>query len=160
MSFYCSFHVGSGCMNPSAYSRAIEMSHYVFEYGKTVGYDFNLLDIGGGFPGHGGSDKIFEDMSCAINGSLQKYFNNDRVTVIAEPGTYFARSPSTLVVNVVNKRLVRQEDGSQVRFEMYSVLRITQCNPCLMHLISRFLHYDAFSMFFIQSTIIHKFIWA
>ena len=116
-----SFHVGCGCTNPSAYSRAIEMSHYVFEYGKTVGYDFNLLDIGGGFPGHGGSDKIFEDMSCVINGSLQKYFNNDRVTVIAEPGTYFARSPSTLVVNVVNKRLVRQEDGSQVRFEMYSV---------------------------------------
>ena len=118
MSFYCSFHVGSGCTNPSAYSRAIEMSHCVFEYGKTVGYNLHLLDIGGGFPGHGGSDKIFEDMSCVINSSLQEYFKDDRITVIAEPGTYIARSPSTLVVNVVNKRLVKQDDGSQVRFEL------------------------------------------
>ena len=95
------------------------MSHCVFEYGKTVGYNFKLLDIGGGFPGHQGGDKLFEDMSCAINSSLQKYFNDDRVTVIAEPGTYFARSPSTLAVDVTGKRLVKQEDFSEVRFEFF-----------------------------------------
>ena len=110
------------------------MSHCVFEYGKTVGYNFKLLDIGGGFPGHREGDKLFEDMSCAINSSLQKYFNDDRITVIAEPGTYIAMSPSTLAVDVIGKRLVKQEDFSEVRFEVLFIFIIISDSVriCLM----------------------------
>lgn len=47
-----SFHVGSGCREPTAYKRAIATCRDVFDYAAKLGYDFKLLDIGGGFPGH------------------------------------------------------------------------------------------------------------
>lgn len=45
------FHVGSGCSDPSIYDEAIQTARNLFDFAKIVGYRFNLLDIGGGFPG-------------------------------------------------------------------------------------------------------------
>lgn len=45
------FHVGSGCMDPPAYAKAIHAAKNLFDFAATVGFRFNLLDIGGGFPG-------------------------------------------------------------------------------------------------------------
>ena len=42
-----SFHVGSGCQTPSAYEMALQMSAEMFQFGAEIGYNFNLLDIGG-----------------------------------------------------------------------------------------------------------------
>jgi ornithine decarboxylase len=50
-----SFHVGSGCREPLVFNRAIASAKDVFDYGITLGYNFELLDIGGGFPGDHGS---------------------------------------------------------------------------------------------------------
>ena len=44
-----SFHVGSGCYDPSVYTDAIVRARAVFNMGKDAGYTFSLLDIGGGF---------------------------------------------------------------------------------------------------------------
>lgn len=46
-----SFHVGSGCLDPPIYWNAIKAAKKLFEYAQSIGYDFKLLDIGGGFPG-------------------------------------------------------------------------------------------------------------
>lgn len=46
-----SFHVGSGCMDPPVYRKAIKAARKLFDFAQLVGYDFKLLDIGGGFPG-------------------------------------------------------------------------------------------------------------
>lgn len=46
-----SFHVGSGCMDSPVYAKAIYTAKKLFDYAETLGYDFTLLDIGGGFPG-------------------------------------------------------------------------------------------------------------
>ena len=91
------------------------MAHSVFQYGKKIGFDLTLLDIGGGFPGHHGSEDDFKKLSTAINSSLLKYFNDDRITVIAEPGTYFGISPFTLAVCVTSKRQIKIDGGSKVR---------------------------------------------
>lgn len=49
-----SFHVGSGCGEPGVFRRAIAAARDLFEYASELGYVFNLLDIGGGYPGgHG-----------------------------------------------------------------------------------------------------------
>ena len=65
------------------------MSAEVFQYGKELGFDFTLLDIGGGFPGKDNSDKLFLEMTKAINESLEKHFHKyPNVKIIAEPGTY------------------------------------------------------------------------
>lgn len=50
-----SFHVGSGCMDPPIYSKAIKAARKLFDYAEEVGFDFRLLDIGGGFPGDSGT---------------------------------------------------------------------------------------------------------
>lgn len=50
-----SFHVGSGCGDPPVFRRAISAARTLFDYAKTLGYRFDLLDIGGGYPGNSGT---------------------------------------------------------------------------------------------------------
>lgn len=88
----CSFHVGSHCKNPATYSKAIEMAAKVFQYGQELGFQFTLLDIGGGFPGREELHGLFLDMARAINEALEKHFSRyPHVKVIAEPGEYRMR---------------------------------------------------------------------
>lgn len=47
-----SFHVGPGCMDAPIYAKAIQASRKIFNFAENVGFQFNLLDIGGGFPGY------------------------------------------------------------------------------------------------------------
>ena len=47
-----SFHVGSGCLESAAFSRAISAAKSVFSAAARLGVRLQLLDIGGGFPGH------------------------------------------------------------------------------------------------------------
>lgn len=53
------FHIGSGCKDFTIYRDAIASARDVFDMGTDFGFDFHLLDIGGGFPGNKDSD-IFE----------------------------------------------------------------------------------------------------
>jgi diaminopimelate decarboxylase len=50
-----SFHVGSGCSDPSVFERAIAAARSVFDIATNFGFTFCLLDIGGGFPGSSGT---------------------------------------------------------------------------------------------------------
>jgi ornithine decarboxylase len=48
----CSFHVGSGCRDASRYAAALKDCREIFDMAKEdYGFDFSILDIGGGFPG-------------------------------------------------------------------------------------------------------------
>lgn len=49
--FFFSFHVGSGCSDPRAFSYTIPKVRNLFDYAKEVGFDFTILNIGGGLPG-------------------------------------------------------------------------------------------------------------
>ena len=63
------------------------MSAEVFQYGKELGFEFTLLDIGGGFPGKDDSEKLFIEMTEVINEALKKYFcKYSNINIIAEPG--------------------------------------------------------------------------
>uniref|UniRef100_A0A8C6WKR0 ornithine decarboxylase n=1 Tax=Neogobius melanostomus TaxID=47308 RepID=A0A8C6WKR0_9GOBI len=96
-----SFHVGSLCTDGVAYRWAIEEAHHVFEQ-RLIGFHLDLLDIGGGFSGHG-----LEMMSKAINEALDEFFPADSgVRVIAEPGRYFVDSAFTLALNVFARKKV------------------------------------------------------
>lgn len=51
-----SFHVGSGCGEVGVFRRAIAAARNIFDLATDLGFDFNILDIGGGYPGgHGTS---------------------------------------------------------------------------------------------------------
>ncbi|KAI8053500.1 ornithine decarboxylase [Syncephalis plumigaleata] len=109
-----SFHVGCNCTNPQAYSDAIHMAKKCFILGEKVGFKFNILDIGGGFPGGGleyadTSDiATFNQLAHAINEALNECFPLGSGTrIIAEPGRLFVERAYTLAVSVIGRRVQR-----------------------------------------------------
>lgn len=109
-----SFHVGSGCYEASAFSVAVRMAHDAFCLAKTIGFDFTLLDIGGGFPGHVGAPITFEEIVADLKPALDELFPAESgVRIISEPGRYFVASALTLVVNVIAKRETENEEGNK-----------------------------------------------
>lgn len=109
-----SFHVGSGVAEAEAFSAAVTVAAQVFDVGQTLGFDFDLLDIGGGFPGHAAAPITFEEIAKVLNVSLNKYFPPKRnVRIIAEPGRFFVASAFSLTVNVIAKRSVQQVEEDQ-----------------------------------------------
>ena len=61
-----SFHVGSGCWDATAFSAAVASARVVFDIGKMHGFDFDFLDIGGGFPGQKSAKITFEEVSKSL----------------------------------------------------------------------------------------------
>lgn len=100
-----SFHVGSNCRDSSVYYESIHSAHQVFMIAKELGFAFNILDLGGGFPGTDNEQVTFEDIAFEINRGIDDYFNSiDNVRIIAEPGRYFVSSSHTLVTNIIGKK--------------------------------------------------------
>lgn len=128
-----SFHVGSGCMNVTAFETAIAQCRKVFDVAKQYGHIMTILDIGGGFPGSDDADGIpFRDFATQINQSLDRHFpdysnqsdddtsqSGPTIKVIAEPGRYFCSASHTLVLNVVAKNTRVDANGNK-KF-MYTV---------------------------------------
>ncbi|XP_078362453.1 ornithine decarboxylase-like [Oculina patagonica] len=108
-----SFHVGSGCYDASAFGTAVSAARSVFDLGAQIGYNFTMLDIGGGFPGAPDAAITFEEVCAILNPLLEEHFPvSSGVRIIAEPGRYYSASAFTLVVNVVARRTVK---GSQLK---------------------------------------------
>ncbi|XP_050067280.1 ornithine decarboxylase 1-like [Anopheles maculipalpis] len=109
-----SFHVGSDCGEHQVYYDAVKIAKDLFDYAKTIGYDFSLLDIGGGFPGD--NNKPFDPHVKAVNVAIDHYFPAELgIRIIAEPGRYYVASAVTLVSFVDSKRVLKekQEDGTE-----------------------------------------------
>jgi ornithine decarboxylase len=111
-----SFHVGSGNSDPNAYLGAIRNARKVFDMAKDYGFEMQLLDIGGGFPGQDpsaeSSELSFEQICAHVRPELQNLFPTTRI--IAEPGRFFAASTYTLGFNIFGKRIVphgKAEEG-------------------------------------------------
>ncbi|KAJ3339004.1 hypothetical protein HDU91_001083, partial [Kappamyces sp. JEL0680] len=103
-----SFHVGSGCYDASAFSDAVHLARKAFDIGSALGFNFSLLDIGGGFPGNSPTGLQFKDVAALLGPTIDELFPAS-VRVIAEPGRYFASSCYTLAVNIVARRVVARD---------------------------------------------------
>ncbi|KZV90858.1 hypothetical protein EXIGLDRAFT_109488 [Exidia glandulosa HHB12029] len=105
-----SFHVGSGCSDPNAFQDAIMRAHRAFAFGREAGYQFTLLDVGGGF-----EDLTFERSARAISDALAHYFpKSERETagirVIAEPGRFYVSTAFNLACNIIARRVREGDD--------------------------------------------------
>lgn len=101
-----SFHVGSGCMSNTSYEHAIRDSAIVFKIAESIGFNFELLDIGGGFLGIDNDQITFQQVAETINNSIDKYFGGfNNINVIAEPGRFFTSKSHTLVLSIINKKI-------------------------------------------------------
>jgi ornithine decarboxylase len=105
-----SFHVGSGCMSVNSFIAAIRSAHRVFQRAQNHGYNFNLLDLGGGWPGTDDDGIRFNDIAAAIAPVLDDLFGSE-IKIIAEPGRYFVSESHTLMVNVFAKREMIDENN-------------------------------------------------
>jgi ornithine decarboxylase len=107
-----SFHVGSGCFDASAFTDAVILAREAFDIGAEMGFNFKLLDIGGGFPGNSPTGLQFKDVAALLAPKIDELFPLD-VTVISEPGRYFVCSAFTLAVNITSRRVLSL-DGSSI----------------------------------------------
>ena len=110
-----SFHIGSGCFGPNIYEGAMKMARELADMAAAQGLEpFKLLDIGGGFPGDATPHAVsadgvpaFETFAEVISVSVARHFPSvafPGLTVISEPGRYFATAAGTLFTLVQGKR--------------------------------------------------------
>ena len=100
-----SFHVGSNCLDAKTYYTALEDVKKVFTMASENGFAFELVDIGGGFPGYDKEGGItFEEIAEQINKGIDDFFPEEGIEFIAEPGRYFVCSSHTLVTNIIGKK--------------------------------------------------------
>jgi ornithine decarboxylase len=103
-----SFHVGSGCYDASAFADAVRLAKNAFDIGAALGFNFNILDIGGGFPGANPSGLQFEEIANLIRPLIDDLFS-PAVRVVAEPGRFFASAAYTLAVNIIARRVIPKD---------------------------------------------------
>lgn len=98
------FHIPPTCKDPQAFTHSLSDARCVFDMGAELGFNMNLLDIGGGFTGSESQLKQIEDV---VGPLLDAYFPAlSGVTVIAEPGNFFVSSAFTLAVNLIGKKVL------------------------------------------------------
>jgi ornithine decarboxylase len=98
-----SFHVGSQCLDPAAWARAIERAAAIV---AEAGVAIDVLDVGGGFP------VAYPDMApehltatmAEIEAALERHGFLDRVEVWAEPGRALVAGGASVVVQVQLRR--------------------------------------------------------
>lgn len=112
-----SFHVGSYSKDFEVYGRAIKAVRELFDYAATVGFDLNLVDIGGGFCGD--DPLILDEYAIHINHAIDKYFSDPHYEIISEPGRYFVSSAFTCVISIHSKKVKYDEDGSIQHINLY-----------------------------------------
>jgi len=132
----CCFHVGSGCGDAAQYYSALNISKKVFDMGKEIGLNMNMLDIGGGFTGLQDENSVtfLRQIKENIDRGLQEFFSGDyyiekfnenkdkpKLKLISEPGRYFVQTSHTLMVNIIGKKVkhFKSDDGSRDKIYYY-----------------------------------------
>ncbi|XP_049511913.1 ornithine decarboxylase isoform X1 [Dermacentor silvarum] len=99
------FHVGCAYQDPSIFVRTIEQARKIFDLATDMGFEMNVLDIGGGFPGGLRNKEKFLKVCASIRSALDAHFpSSNDVKILAEPGQFFVTSAYTLLLKVVGKR--------------------------------------------------------
>ncbi|XVE89851.1 hypothetical protein DITRI_Ditri20bG0027600 [Diplodiscus trichospermus] len=101
-----SFHIGRGAINFQALEEAITAAKTTFEAAAQLGMPkMHILNIGGGFT----SGSTFTEAASALKIALERYFPSepaaDGLTIMAEPGRFFANLPFTLATSIIGKRV-------------------------------------------------------
>ena len=95
-----SFHVGSGCYDSSAFADAVGCARSAFDMGRAAGYEFSLLDVGGGF-----EDATFEKTADVLRNAIDFHFpDRAGLRIIAEPGRFFVARAFSLATNIIARR--------------------------------------------------------
>jgi len=127
-----SFHVGSGCMSVDSFISAIRSAHHVFQQAQEIGFNFSLLDLGGGWPGTNDGRISFPAIADGIRSLIDELFPAN-VDIIAEPGRYFCSESHTLAVNIYAKRTVIDQTTHEKHFLYYINDGVYQSFNCVLY---------------------------
>ncbi len=119
--YFHSFHVGSGCYDESSYVDAIRRARFVFNQASELGFDFHLLDVGGGFSFSHKSNNgtTFERIAAVLGPAIDEYFPSN-IRVIAEPGRYYAAPAFTIATHIIAKRTVCRDTEEEYVPNIYA----------------------------------------
>lgn len=96
------FHVGSQCVSPVAYARAIQLADRIV---KQSGVPVQLLDVGGGFPAqYIGTEPEFDIFTKTIVEAVAKTETLRDVDLSCEPGRALVADGMSIVVRVELRR--------------------------------------------------------
>lgn len=103
------FHVGSGAKDFTSIFKAVRDSRVIFDKGIELGFEMDLLDIGGGF-----ERETFRESSKVVNESLRQFFpaefqSTHNLRIIAEPGRFMVSNAFTLGCHIIARRDVKQD---------------------------------------------------
>jgi len=126
-----SFHVGSGCMSEDSFVAAIHSARRVFNEAEDIGFNFRLLDLGGGWPGTNDGRIAFPTIANAIRPVIDQLFPAE-VEIIAEPGRFFVAESHSMAVNVFAKRTVVDQSTGETHFLYYVNDGVYQSFNCIL----------------------------
>lgn len=109
-----SFHVGSGCGDPGAYSTAFDHASRLFKAADSLGMPpMTMVDVGGGFPGdnigtYRDDAPTFPAIAKTVRDAISEFkfkFAEDReFRFIAEPGRYFVSRSTTVASKIYGRK--------------------------------------------------------
>jgi len=120
-----SFHVGSGCAEPTAWAETVRLVGRISTLFPSYGFQFKFLDIGGGFPGQSQGmatpgQPLFKAITKPLRDALDDEFAaGGDVEIIAEPGRFFASAAYTALTEIYACKKMYSEDGTLVQ-QLYS----------------------------------------
>ncbi|KXJ81862.1 hypothetical protein RP20_CCG017282 [Aedes albopictus] len=104
------FNLGHSCINPENFYTGIKKGRELTDYAESLGFKFNLIDLGGGFSGD--KDVSIERYAEQINRGLDEFFPEGLgYTIVAEPGRYYSAAAVTAVVPIHGKRMIRNKEN-------------------------------------------------
>mgnify|MGYP005625121943 CR=1 FL=1 len=101
-----SFHIGSYCMDPVAFSNAICKSRIYWDIMLENNIKPNILNIGGGF-----TNLNFNNTVKSIKSSINLHFKDytDQIYIMAEPGRFFVEKAYHLFMRITSKRILKKD---------------------------------------------------
>ncbi|GAA5909359.1 hypothetical protein JCM6882_000963 [Rhodosporidiobolus microsporus] len=131
-----SFHCGSGCKDPRTFGDAIRRARWAFDVGAEEGFQFNLLDIGGGF-----EDDNFDEIAAILREAIEEHFPlpgaGKGVKIIAEPGRYYVSRAFELATNIIARRAAREGTNDEASMlELEGMEEDEETKPTTMYYIN------------------------
>eukprot|EP00795_Rhopilema_esculentum_P008172 gene8172-14101_t len=115
----------SSCLHIETYEKAIKAARKTFDEASSLGFQFTLLDIGGGFPGAKGTESTFVELAETLQLSFKEHFpSTSGVRIIAEPGRYFVDSAFScaseiIAVKISGEGTCIEDDSDKTQLEYY-----------------------------------------
>lgn len=95
-----SFHVGSQCEDAQMWIKTLSTVLDIFKKAHKLGFDLNIINLGGGFPASYTSEIDIVQMFKTISKFITDNFGSD-VKVFAEPGRFLVANAGVLVSRVI-----------------------------------------------------------